>query len=164
MSRRFCETFEKIVCERYLGGESATSIGKTFGKNATSITRVLKRNGISIRQCVGENHPSWKGGRVIKGDGYIGVWKPDHERADNRGYVFEHTLVMEEKIGRLPKKGEVVHHVNLIKTDNRPENLYLCNHRVHISLHRELEKMVVSLIDDGIIYFDHESGEYKKTT
>ncbi len=147
-----------------MSGETATSIGKSFGKNVTSITRILKRNDVTIRQCKGKDHPSWKGGRVIKGDGYIGVWQPNHERADNRGYVFEHTLVIAEKLGRLPEKGEVVHHVNLVKTDNRPENLYLCNHRKHLKMHRDLEKLVASLIDDGIVAFDHKIGEYKRTT
>lgn len=40
--------------------------------------------------------------------------------------MFEHRHIMELKIGRKLMKGEVVHHINGITSDNRIENLVLC--------------------------------------
>lgn len=58
-------------------------------------------------------------------DGYIFVFNIFHPNADKQGYIFEHRLVMEEKLGRYLTKEENVHHKNGIRDDNRIENLEL---------------------------------------
>jgi hypothetical protein len=81
-----------------------------------------------------EKHPMWKGDIKITSRGYRMIKKPDHPRADKRGYVKEQVLVMEQYLGRYLTKEEVVHHINHIKTDNRIENLQLfSSHSEHIS-------------------------------
>lgn len=52
------------------------------------------------------------------------MFKPEHPRASN-GYVFEHILQMEKKLGRHLVKGETVHHLNGVRDDNRIRNLEL---------------------------------------
>ena len=86
----------------------------------------------------GENHSSWKGGRLNHHQGYILIWKKDHPYAESKGYVLEHRLVMEEVVGRILGPEEVVHHVNGIRNDNRPENLMLfANHAAHMKFHEQ---------------------------
>jgi hypothetical protein len=55
-------------------------------------------------------------------EGYVVVCGSDHPRA-NRGKIFQHILVLEEKLGRRLAFNEVTHHLNGVRTDNRPENL-----------------------------------------
>ena len=70
-------------------------------------------------------------GRVQTTKGYILLYRPDHPRASKSGYVMEHRVVMESVLGRLLEDGEVVHHLNGIKSDNVPENLQVMQKRHH---------------------------------
>ena len=56
---------------------------------------------------------------------YSAVYAPNHHRAHVNGMVYEHILKAEEKLNRLLKDGEVVHHVNENKTDNSYNNLMI---------------------------------------
>lgn len=50
-------------------------------------------------------------------------------------YIFEHKMIMEKKIGRSIYPWEVVHHINHDRTDNRPDNLWLCTRQIHDMIH-----------------------------
>ncbi len=103
--------------------------GKTYeeiyGKEKAKLIKSKKSN---------LKHPRWKGGE-FKLNGYIYVLKPKHPFSNNNGYIAQHRLIMEEKIGRYLKPKEIIHHINGIKTDNRIENLELTNKSKHFFQH-----------------------------
>ena len=48
-----------------------------------------------------------------------------------------HRRVVEDKLGRDLRRGEVVHHINRDKGDNRPDNLWVFpNQQEHNQVHR----------------------------
>lgn len=65
-------------------------------------------------------------------DGYVYVRCPDHSHATKDGFVAEHRMVLERKLGRFLSPDEHGHHINGVKDDNRPENL----EALHITEHR----------------------------
>ena len=79
---------------------------------------------------------NYTGGKYIDDKGYVRVLRPEHPYA-NRGYVYEHRLVMERFLGRFLEPWETVHHINEIKTDNRLENFFLTTVPEHSAIHRE---------------------------
>ncbi len=76
--------------------------------------------------------------------GYVLVYEPNHPRANASGYVPEHILVMEEKIGHLLEVGEVVHHIDGDRKNNHPDNLMLFSSSGdHTRFHRLEAKRIV---------------------
>ena len=79
----------------------------------------------------GKDNPCWKGGRTTH-MGYIIVSTPNN-RYENGSMkrIFEHRLIMEQKLNRQLLPNEIVHHRNGIRTDNRPENLEIVLKKSH---------------------------------
>jgi hypothetical protein len=81
----------------------------------------------------GAESSHWKGGRIITPSGYVYLFLPDHPRANAKGYIYEHRVVVERRLGRLLEPGERVHHLNHDRGDNRDENLVLFpSHSAHL--------------------------------
>lgn len=164
----------KIVKRRYKDGFTnnykdlveCSNCGKPTWKWRSNL-RHQKRVGCS-KKCTSKNASginSWNfaGDRAFKRgkkDGYIMFYKPDHPAANRTGRLPEHRLIMERRIGRYLKKGEFVHHVNGLKSDNRIENLFLCNSFQHLKLHQDIEAFLPDLMRRNIIGFNHKTGRY----
>jgi len=105
---------------------SAAHIGKKFTpEHRTKISTALS----------GEKSYQWKGGRY-KNDGYERIYVRPHF------YLSVHRLNMAQTLGRKLQKGEVVHHINRKRLDNRKENLALCsNQAAHLWAHTEEAKV-----------------------
>ena len=63
-------------------------------------------------------------------DGYIRVVFPSGRSQ------LEHRAIAEEVLGRRLERWEVVHHINGVRSDNRPENLCVMDRSAHESYHR----------------------------
>jgi len=74
-------------------------------------------------------------------NGYYMIHADNHPNATAQGYVLEHRSVMEASIGRNLSNEEVVHHINLDKSDNRIKNLMIMSDSEHKSYHANLTHM-----------------------
>lgn len=85
----------------------------------------------------GEGNPHWKGGRVKLVNGRIGIYAKGDPRAKISGgtYILEYRLIAEQKIGRMLRDDEIVHHLNSDPTDNSPENLEVMTQSEHAREH-----------------------------
>lgn len=70
-----------------------------------------------------EKNGMWKNGKQFFG-GYVFLLMPEHPY-NIKGYIREHRYMAECILGRFLESEEVVHHINGIKDNNHPENLYL---------------------------------------
>lgn len=96
------------------------------------LSQYKKGEKLSCMSCskTGPKNVSWRGGKNKNNKGYIHVWVPKDNpyylmTKGRRGRILEHRLNMAEHLGRCLERGEVVHHKNGIRHDNRIENLEL---------------------------------------
>lgn len=112
---------EMIEVEKVTQREAARRLGCCV----SAIERRCQALGLRTQRTgprSGKGHPNWKGGRQVSGE-YIYLHAPDHPHCTGTGYVLEHRLVMEKKLGRYLKRSEVVHHIDGDRQNNRLSNL-----------------------------------------
>jgi hypothetical protein len=72
----------------------------------------------------GPAHPRWSEEKMIADNGYVKIRVgKTHPLADPHGYAYEHEVVWASAGLPMPGPGELIHHGNEVKTDNRIENL-----------------------------------------
>ena len=126
-------------------------IAKLVGSSRSTITRYFKKMNIPVRKR--SDYPSlydrkggnYKGGKRTDSHGYVGLWIPQHHRATRVGYVSEHIFVWEKINNRKLPKGWIIHHLNGIRNDNRPENLMALKKSEHTRLNENYKKRIREL-------------------
>ena len=106
---------------------------KTLGVCPACVKKHLNKKA-NERDWKKEKNPAWKGGTTRHARGYVLIHMPEHPRSHN-GYVFEHIVVAEKKLGRPLLDNESVHHQNMVPWDNRPENILIMTRSEHNKLH-----------------------------
>ena len=170
--RNFSETKLDVLKVLYLDfGLNQKQVAKIFGVCKKTVCKQLKKLGILRSRSEvnmlnwkygqkynhdksgfkkGKEHVSWKGGRFEDSRGYIRIYAPNHPRAKKHSYVSEHILVWEKTHEKLLPMDFLIHHLNGIRNDNRPENLFAMPRKRHISDYpntyiRELQKKIREL-------------------
>jgi hypothetical protein len=71
------------------------------------------------------------------------IWElcPDHPKANPFGFVPQHRLIAERRLGHYLPEGILVHHDDHIKTNNQPDNLVVMTKSEHMRAHREEKRL-----------------------
>ena len=90
---------------------------------------------------------------------YVGNAFDKKQRRDK--YRLLHKLVAQVKDDGYLSKHDLVHHVDGDKTNNNPDNLFVCHSKaIHQDIHTQLEELSMTLVKAGVIQFDHKRGKY----
>tara|TARA_Y100000310_G_scaffold325198_2_gene388329 strand:- start:8705 stop:9163 length:459 start_codon:yes stop_codon:yes gene_type:complete len=131
-------------CDTVFHRKDHLNLDKGQWRNKINCTSNCRSNQNYVKKgyTSGANHYNWKGG-VQYSCGYKSLLRPNHPDANKRGYIAEHRLVMEKKLGRRLLPTEDVHHLDFSKTNNEPDNLHLFNNRAeHSGFHKRLNLAV----------------------
>ena len=132
-----CGTRVEVRTDKLTGG-GKRSCGCWEQENAYKYFRSPYR---PKHRSFGKDNPAWKGGRTITG-GYFAIRAPHHPYVGKTGYIMEHRIIMERRLGRYLKSHEVVHHIDGNPYNNDSANLHLFpNDVTHFAWHKRLEEI-----------------------
>ncbi len=136
---------------------------KMKGGNITSFKKGCKINlGRKRSDIAGPNNNNWHGGvRNSKSSKYIFVMNKSHPFASQRGYTAQHRLIVESIIERYLYPEEKVHHINRIKKDNNPENLYIFrNDSDHMFYHSKENSGIMKITKSNLDLYEYGEEVY----
>lgn len=128
----YCEWCGKPTKARVYDRERGR--GRFCSSKCVGLWRAQQENFPLRKNQEGDKNPNWRGGQALHKKGYIYRYAPNHLRQHN-GYVFEHILVAEQKLGRTLRPGEVVHHNDGNKANNHPDNIEVFPSAAHHTRH-----------------------------
>lgn len=134
------------------------------GAPVTRTTSTLSKGGKAYcKRCPknsGETHHNWKDGQYLNPAGYRLILVKG-------AYLLEHRHTWEQanRACMLPEASGnvVIHHINMIKTDNRPENLVMLSNETHGRIHRlidakrldEAKCILISWLEQQLFFVEH---------
>jgi len=165
---------KKIVhwkCDRCFAEFTKVKNGKTHDPESKSYCKiciskigVAKLAGAAGYQAKIKNKFTNRVGTVISGkEGYpeIYIGKDYPYRPGGYRCIREHIFVMETHLQRRIEKGEIVHHIDGNKKNNKLENLFLTTVAEHNKLHAESESIIFELVKQGLVIFNRNTARYE---
>lgn len=106
---------------------------------------------IGRKMPCGPEYKLWKHGKTY--NGYSRVTR-------NGRRVLEHVAVMEEYLNRKMMSGEIIHHIDMDKSNNKINNLYVfkCK-KDHVTCHNAMERCGYELLNERV-WFDWSQKKY----
>ena len=145
---KYSNEIQKSCVDMYAEGFSLAECCTRLGPNASTIRDWCIKQGILrtpqegrrlqyLRGVgIGETHYRWNGGRNKTRAGYVMV-----HMGHGKKNKAEHIIVAEVALGRKLKRGEVIHHINGDKSDNKNDNLLICDRSYHQYLHTKMSTL-----------------------
>ena len=116
-----------LIILLYDGKRSSKGVANIVGVTARYVRKVAKRHNLDrlpVGARGGELNHQFVSGRRIDLDGYVSV-TAEHPFAKLDGSIFEHRLILEQKLGRYLLPEEVTDHIDGLTLHNDPSNLRL---------------------------------------
>lgn len=128
-------------------------VGRKIRGGEIDLCKICSNIGKYRKLPKGKNNGHWKHG--ISNTGYERITLDDGRR------THKHIFVVEQSIGRRLKKGELVHHIDMNKTNNILSNLFvfrgISNHK---KCHATMEEIAYSLLGEKI-FFNWQENIYQ---